>query len=264
MPFKSLILEKEDSVATLSFNRPDRLNSMTWESSKEFHEALMTVDQDPEIFVLIITGQGRGFSSGADKDLLKTLSEMETGAQFRRPLRELIQRPINLLEQMEKPVIAAVNGPAAGGGVELALACDFRIASDQARFIFTEVTFGMIPDGGGIPRLTRMLGVSKAKEIILTGQIIDGREAERIGLVNKCVPPDQLLSEAKQLARRLRECSPLAVGIAKRMIDQTVDMDLMNGLDVIGFAQIELLNTQDFKEGVKAMIEKRKPVFKGK
>jgi len=264
MSFKTLILEKEDFIATLHFNRPERLNSMTWESLEELLEALKQVNQDPEIFVLIITGQGRGFSSGADKDLLKTLSALETGAEFRRLLREKVQQPINLLEQMEKPVIAAVNGPAAGGGVELALACDFRLASPEARFIFTEVTFGMIPDGGGIPRLTRMLGISKAKELILTGQIVDGKEAERIGLVNKCVPPEQLLTEAEQLARRLRECSPLAVGVAKRMIDQTADMDLMNGLDVIGFAQIELLNSQDFQEGVKAMKEKRKPVFKGK
>ncbi len=264
MEFKNLILEKEDHVYTLSFNRPQRLNSLNRESLEEFDRALETVDQDEEGRALIITGKGRGFCAGADKDSLQSLIDIENGAQFRRLLREEAQKPLNRLEQMEKPVIAAVNGPAAGGGVELALACDFRIASEAARFIFTEVTLGIIPDGGGIPRLTRLLGVGKTKEIILTGRIIDGSEAERIGLANKCVAPDELLPAAKELARRFSACAPLAVGVAKRMIDQTVDMDLMTGLDMIGFAQVELIKTQDFQEGIKAFEEKRKPVFQGK
>ena len=264
MEFKNLILEKEDCVYTLSFNRPERLNSLSRESMEELNQALEAVDQDGEGRALIITGKGRGFCSGADKDDLLTLADFENGAQFRRFLREEAQKPLNRLEQMEKPVIAAVNGPAAGGGVELCLACDFRIASEAARFIFTEVTLGIIPDGGGIPRLTRLLGIGKVKEIILTGRSIDGSEAEHIGLVNKCVAPDDLLPAAKALARQFSGCAPLAVGAAKRMIDQTYDMDLMTGLDMIGFAQVELIRTRDLQEGIKAFEEKRKPVFQGK
>lgn len=263
MKFKTLIMEKKDSVCTIYINRPEYLNAANIEFLEELAEAVRSVSEDREIRVMILTGKGRGFSAGADKELLQHLIDFENSSDFRGFLKNEIQRYVNLLEQMEKPVIAAVNGPAAGGGVELALACDFRIASEEARFIFTEVTLGIIPDAGGIPRLTRILGCGKAKEIILTGQIIDGREAERIGLANKCVPHNQLLEEANRLAHRLAANAPLAVGAAKRMIDQTMDVDLMTGLDMVGQLQRELFKTQDCLEGVKALNEKRKPVFKG-
>lgn len=263
MKFNTLILEKEDSVCTLYLNRPKQLNSMNRESLEELAEAVKGVGEDPEIRVMILTGKGRGFCSGADKDLMQHMMGLKSGNAFRSFLRKAVQGSANLLEQIEKPVIAAVNGPAAGGGAELALACDFRIVSEEARFIFTEVMLGIIPDGGGIPRLTRLLGCGKAKEIILTGQIIDGREAERVGLANKCVPHDQLLEEAKALAHRLADNAPLAVGAAKRMIDQTMDVDLTTALDMVGFAQAELVKTQDAMEGVLALMEKRKPNFKG-
>jgi len=263
MNFKNLILEKEGVVSTLSFNRPSRLNSMTVESLEELIESLKVVSQDNKTRVLIVTGVGEGFCSGADMDFLQYLINLRNGAQFRRILRDLVQGAINSLEKLEIPVIAAVNGAAVGGGAELTLACDFRIASEKARFIFTEVKLGIIPDAGGIPRLTRLVGLGKAKEIILTGQIIEGREAEGIGLVNKCVSPNQLMAEVKQWADRLTSCSPMAMGVAKRMIDQTIDIDLMTALDMVGFAQSELLNSKDFEEGIRAFLEKRKPVFKG-
>ncbi len=263
MKFKTLILEKEDSVCTLYFDRPEHLNAIGFEGLKEIYEALKIVSEDREIRVMILTGKGRAFSVGADKELLDYLTDIKNGADFRLYLREKINKFVHLIEQMEKPVIAMVNGLAVGGGAEISLACDLRIASDETRFVFNEVTFGIIPDGGGIPRLTRLVGCGKAKEIILTGNMIDGKEAERIGLANKCVPHTQLLEEVKQMANRIAGNAPLAVGAAKRMIGLTMDVDLMTGLEMVGYAQSELLKTQDVLEGIKALKEKKKPAFKG-
>jgi enoyl-CoA hydratase len=263
MKFKNLLIKKEGFISTLYLNRPERLNSLNIESLSELIEASKIVSEDKEVRVIILTGAGEGFCSGADMDFLQYLIDLKSGPQFRRILRDLVQKAINNLEQIEKPVIAAINGAAAGGGAELALACDFRIASEKALFIFTEVKIGIIPDAGGIPRLARLLGCAKAKEIILKGQKVDGMEAERIGLVNKCVPHAQMLTEAKDLAESLMTCAPLALGVAKRIIDQTMDVDLMTALDMVGFAQSELMHTEDFQEGVKAFLEKRRPLFKG-
>jgi len=262
MEFNNLTMEKEGAICTLAFNRPERLNSVTIEMLEELITAVETVAKDSDARVLILTGSGRGFCSGADMEFVQHLMQNK-GAQFRRVLRDMVNKAVNSLEQIEKPVIAAVNGPATGGGAEFALACDFRIASENARFIFTEVKLGIIPDGGGIPRLARLLGCGKAKEIILLGRSIEGREAERIGLVNKCVSADRLMAEAKQWAEELTNCAPLAVGVAKRIIDKAMDVDVITALDMIGFAQNELLNSEDLQEGIQAFIEKRKPVFKG-
>jgi enoyl-CoA hydratase/carnithine racemase len=239
------------------------LNSLTIKLLREFIEALELASKDNEVRVIILTGMGKGFCSGADMDFLQYLIDLRSGARFRQILRDLVQKVVNGLEQTEKPIIAAINGAAAGGGAELALGCDFRVASEDAFFLFTEVKLGIIPDAGGIPRLTRLLGCAKAKEIILTGKKIGGKEAETIGLVNKCVPHEELLTEAKRLAETLITCAPLAMGVAKRIIDKAMDVDLMSALDMVGFAQSELMQTKDFQEGVKAFLEKRKALFRG-
>jgi enoyl-CoA hydratase len=262
MNFNVVKVEKAGSICTLTLNRPDHLNSTNIDMLEQLTAAIKMAGEDSDIRVVILTGEGRGFCSGADMEFVTWLLEHK-GPQFRRVLRDVVNRAVNSLEQLEKPVIAAVNGYAVGGGVEIALACDFRIASEKAVFSFSEVKVGIIPDGGGIPRLSRLLGVGKAKELILLGRSFDGREAERMGLVNRCVPHEQLETEARRWAEELTACAPLAVGMAKRLIDQTMDVDLTTALEMMGIAQQELLASEDLKVGIRAFLQKRKPVFKG-
>ena len=264
MEFKSIIMSIDGEICTITLNRPEQLNAISLEMMEELFNAVTLVAKDNNVRVLIITGEGRAFCAGADMKLLEQIIETKAGFQFRRVLRDEIQRAVNCIEHLEKPVIAAINGFATGGGAEIALACDFRISSEQARFIFTEVKIGAIPDAGGIPRLTRLLGYGKAKELIMLARSVDGREAERIGLVNKCVSHDNLIGEAGQWAEDLLKCAPLAVGAAKRVIDLAMNVDLMTALDLTGIAQNELFNSEDADEAVQAFSEKRKPVFKGK
>jgi len=262
--FKHLILERDRDILQLAFNKPQRLNSMTVESLEELIQAINLVREEKAARALIVTGKGRAFCSGADMSFIQYLQGLKTSADFRHILRDIVQKAMNCLEELEVPVIAAVNGPAVGGGAELALACDFRIASEKARFIFPEVRLGFIPDGGAIPRLVRLLGYGKAKDLIMTGRVVEAEEAERIGLVNKCVPPDELMTEALSLGNRLSECSPTALGVAKRMIDHAMDVDLATSLSVVGFAQADLLKSAAVEEGVRAFLEKRKPRFEVK
>jgi enoyl-CoA hydratase/carnithine racemase len=262
MNYDVVRVEKNGQICTLILNRPDHLNSINIDMLEQMNAAVKMVGEDRDIRVVILTGEGRGFCSGADMEFVTYLLALK-GPQFRRVLRDVVHRAVNSLEQLEKPVIAAVNGYATGGGAEIALACDFRIASEKAIFAFTEVKVGIIPDGGGIPRLARLVGIGKAKELIMIGRKVDGSEAERIGLVNKCVSHDHLMAEARQWAEELINCAPLAIGISKRIIDQAMDVDIATALDMTGFAQQELLASEDLKEGVDAFLEKRKPVFKG-
>lgn len=262
--FEHLILEKDRDIFELIFNRQQRLNSMTVKSLEELIQAINLVREDKAARALIVTGKGRAFCSGADMSFIQYLQALKTSADLRHLLRDIVQKAINCLEELEVPVIAAVNGPAVGGGAELALACDFRIAGEKARFIFPEVRLGFIPDGGAIPRLVRLLGYGKAKELILTGRVVEAEEAERIGLVNKCVSSEELMAEARRLSNQLSECSPIALGVAKRMIDHAMDIDLATSLNVVGFAQAELLKSADVEEGVRAFLEKRTPRFEVK
>lgn len=169
-----------------------------------------------------------------------------------------------LIEDFEKPVIAAVSGIALGGGCELALACDFRIASESAKFGLPEINLGGLPAGGGTQRLPRLIGVAKAKEMIMTGDSIDGREAYRIGLVNRVVPVDSLLEEAKKIAGRISEKAPLAMKMAKIAINKGIQMDLNSGLDYEAQCVTVLYKTEDRREAINAFKEKRKPLFKGR
>lgn len=259
MQFDNLILEKKDKIAVITINRAKFLNSLNRETLQELNESLEEIIKDIEIDVLIITGKGKAFIAGADISEMKDMSAIE--AQRFALLGQSIFRKIEL---MKKPVIAAVNGYALGGGCELAMSCDIRIASMEAKFGQPEVTLGVTPGFAGTQRLPRLIGRTKANELIFTGSIINAQEAERIGLVNKVVSVEELMNESLALAKKIASNGQLAVRFCKAAINMGIDIDIERGMtyeaEVFGLC----FNTHDQKEGMTAFIERRKPKFLGK
>lgn len=259
MEFKNIILEKEDYLAILYINRPIALNALNAETLYEMEAAIKDVKSDNSIKVMIITGSGeKSFVAGADINFMLPLSPAE--GRFFSDFGEKVMRQIELLE---KPVIAAVNGFALGGGCELAMSCDIRLASETAKFAQPEVGLGIIPGFGGTQRLPRLVGEGRAKELTYTADVINAQEAYRIGLVNYVYPLDQLMDEAKKLALKIAAKAPLAVGYAKHAINKglQVDIDTAMGIesDMFGLC----CATSDKAEGMGAFLEKRKPKFMG-
>jgi enoyl-CoA hydratase len=258
MTEETLILTKQEGIATLTINRPkvrNALNPPTWEA---IHRAVQDVAQDEKVQVLILTGAGEeAFAAGADVQWLRDRSMLAT-------LAGTVQRVLQSLEELWKPSIAAVNGFALGGGCELAMACDIRLASERAKLGQPEVRLGILPAGGGTQRLPRLVGVAKAKELILTGAIVDATEAERIGLVNRVVAHEALMPAAIELAEKIMRRGPLAVRLAKMAIDNGVYHGPGAGLAYEQLAQTILFATEDRIEGTSAFLEKRYPEFKGR
>ena len=247
--------KKEGRVAVFTINRPQAMNAMTPEGLSEFNKELIDFRDDPEIWVGIITGAGeKAFCAGAD--IKETLPYMAAGG----PLAPTILRGM----EITKPLIAAVNGLALGGGLEFALACDIRIAAENARFGLTEATIGLIPGWGGTQRLPRIIGTGRAAEMIFTGKIIDAAEAYRIGLVNAVVPLDKLMPTAREWAENIMKAAPLAVRAVKKAMYSGLNTTLESGLQIELELENEVTKTEDFKEGVAAFKEKRKPAYKGK
>ena len=258
--FKNIKLSVDDQVAQITVDRPERLNALNSATLEELVEAAVQVAADHEARVLIITGAGnRAFIAGADITEMAHKSVME-GLQF----AELGHRLCTLLEQMNKPVIAAINGYALGGGCEVAVACDFAYASDTATIGQPEVNLGIIPGFGGTQRLLRRIPVGMARELVISGRPIKANEALRIGLVNKVFPGDQLMRRTLAAARRIAEKGPLAVATAKRLMVTGLDLPLeaANELERRSFAS--LFDTEDQKEGMQAFLEKRAAEFKGR
>jgi enoyl-CoA hydratase len=258
MEFEHLILEREAGIGTITFNRPQVRNALNEAAWQELGRAVELLAADPAVQVVILTGAGdEAFVAGADIQWLHDRSMLST-------LDAVGQRVLAALEGMAKPSIAAVNGFALGGGCEVALACDMRIASDRAKFGQPEVRLGLLPGAGGCQRLTRLVGVAKAKELIFTGDIVDAVEAERIGMVNRIVPHADLPSAAKDLARKIMQRGPLAVRLAKVAIDAGVNLGPGAGYlsEVLG--QTVLFATEDRLEGTGAFLEKRRPDFRGR
>jgi len=226
MNFRFIQLEKEDHLAILRINRPQALNALNREVLQELEKATGFLEVDQEIMAIIITGVGqKAFVAGADIEEMKEMTPLQA-AKF----SHLGNRTFRLIEESSKVVIAAVNGYALGGGNELALACDIRLASDKARFGQPEVGLGITAGFGGTQRLARLIGVGRAKELLFTGEMIDAEEAYRIGLVNKVVPGDQLLEEAIKLANKIKRNDPLAVRLTKEAINTGLEAGLNEGL----------------------------------
>ena len=260
MEYKHLLLAKEDGIGIVTVNRPQVLNVLNTEVFSELNEMFTEIEHDSEIRVVIITGAGdRAFIAGVDIMEMKDKESVDI-SRFITIARWAGDRIYNL----SKPVIAAINGYAFGGGHELALACDLRIASEKAQFGQQEINLGIIPGGGAIPRLTQLVGMTRAKEIVFMGDVIDAQNALQMGLVNKIVPHENLMDEAKAMARKLLSKSSVALSYIKKAFNTGLNLDLAAALDLDECYFVRYFATEDQKEGMKAFTEKRKPEFKNK
>lgn len=253
MELKNVVLEKEDKIAVVTINRPNALNALNTETLKEIDCVFDDLAADDNILAIIVTGAGKAFIAGADINEMKDLNAME-GRKFGM-LGNKVFRKIELLN---KPVIAAVNGFALGGGCELSMACDIRIASSKAKFGQPETGLGITPGFGGTQRLARIVGIGMAKELIYTAEMIKADEALRIGLVNKVVEPDVLMAEAKALANKIASNAPIAVKLSKSAINRGLQCDIDTGTAYESEVFGECFSTQDQKEGMTAFVQKRK------
>lgn len=267
-PYGHVLYEVDGGIATLTLNEPAHLNPMTKGIMSDTIAALSSAHFDRNVRVVIVTGAGRAFSSGGDLNQLGPSADGATGepptAYERRSWLRRTQRMVLALRECEKPVIAAVNGVAAGGGCDIALACDIRFASDRARFGEVFARIGLFPGTGGTYLLPRVVGIAKALEMIWTGDMIDAVEAERIGLVSRVIPHDDLLAETRAFAARLAAGPPLALGLAKAAVYRGLDLDLAAAFDYAATAEAITLTSQDHREGVAAFRERRTPEFKGR
>ncbi|MEM0007803.1 MAG: enoyl-CoA hydratase-related protein [Candidatus Bathyarchaeia archaeon] len=260
MEFKYIMYEKSEGIATITINRPEALNAFNAEVVSEIMQALDDVRADENVRVVVLTGAGeKAFSAGADIKAMKGMNALKA-----RELSQMGEKLCSALENLEKPVIAAINGYALGGGLEVAMACDLRIASENARMGQTEINIGLIPGWGGTQRLTRLIGATKAKELIFTGKMIDAKTAEQLGLVNMVVPQEKFRETVRQFALELAQKAPVALKVAKALINKgsEISLDAAIALEREGFGVVA--STEDLQEGVSAFIEKRKPMFKGK
>ncbi|UCG69511.1 MAG: enoyl-CoA hydratase/isomerase family protein [Thermoplasmata archaeon] len=256
---KIVRLTKEDNIAIITMDRPEALNALNSKVLTDLWEVIQQVKNDDDIYAVIITGEGTAFVAGADIKEMITKNPIEA-----REFTYLGQNVLKELENLNRPVIAAVNGVALGGGCELALACDMILASEKARLGFPEVGLGIHPGFGGTQRLPRLIGKARAKELIFTADILGAKEAEKIGLVNRVVDHEHLLDEAKKLANKIARQAPIAIRLAKSAVNKGCEMDLDTGLAYEVESVSMAFSTKDSKEGMKAFTDRRKPEFKGK
>jgi enoyl-CoA hydratase len=259
MPFKFLTLDVEDRVATLTVNRPDKLNALNDATVAELGQAIDQIREDDSIGGVLITGAGRAFVAGADISELSGQTSASAKARARSG-QDVFRR----IETCPKPVIAVVNGFALGGGCELAMACHIRIASDAAKFGQPESKLGLLPGYGGSQRLPRLVGKGRAIQLLITGEMIDAAEAYRIGLVNKLASASDLMSAAREMMKTILANGPLAIAACIEAIDRGLDVSLDEGLILEANQFAVLAATEDMREGTRAFMEKRAPGFKGK
>lgn len=263
--FQYLLIQQDEGVVTITMNRPEVLNSFNDAMLSELTEAVETAGQDDNIRCIVLTGAGRAF--GAGQDLSAFAATDETASEPRGAVSEHLKkyhRLIHLMRETPKPIVAAIKGVAAGISCNIALACDLRIAADNARFLQAFARIGLVPDGGGGYFLSRLVGLGKALEMAMLAEEVNGPEAERIGLVNKCVPVAEFENTVQAFAHRLAHGPTRAYGLIKELMYSSVDLDLRNALTLEGHLQDLAFTSADHKEGVAAFLQKRKPNYTGK
>ena len=258
MSYQTILYEVSDRIATLTLNRPDAMNATTDEMYQELQELIPRIAADRDVACVILTGAGRGFCAGAD---LKARKDDATPLERRARHRWILKDILEPLYRLEKPVIAAVNGAAAGAGFNIALACDFIIASEQASFIQAFARVGLVPDLGGLYLLGRVIGINKAKELCFTARKVSAEEAKALGIVNHVVPHDRLLDEARAIASKITAASPTAIAMTKTLLDKSTNATIDQMLEYESYAQTIAYLTPEYEEGVLAFREKRAPDF---
>ena len=257
-------VERRETILEITLNRPQKRNAINLEMYRGFEEAIQQAERVDGVRAVLIRGAGKLFSAGIDLTTFLQLAQ-EYGENWPQRMRTItgdFQRVLNRLERLELPTIALIHGHCLGLAMELVLACDVRIAADDARLALPETRLGIIPDVGGATRLTRLIGPGRAKELILSGREIDASLAEKWGIVNRVAPPAELLAAGEEMAAEFAKAAPLAVGMAKRVIDGLFDLD--RGLQLEGWAQSQLFQSEDFQEAIQSFMIGKEPEFKGR
>lgn len=261
MPLETVLYATRDGIADVRLNRPHRLNAMVPQLMKDLHAALQAAEADATVRVVVLSGEGRAFCAGDD---LKEMAAGHGGVAEARAFVELIQQVAVDMKTMRTPIIGAVHGYAVGGGCEIALGCDLVVAAEDARFAFPESSVGQFVTGGVTHFLPRAIGLTLAKELLMTGRYFDGREAARLGLVNRAVPAGEVRAAAETLAGALMEKAPVSIGLMKVALETGVQSDLASAMALETASTITCFLTEDAKEGARAFVEKRAPRYRGR
>jgi enoyl-CoA hydratase/carnithine racemase len=263
--FETVIIKKEGHIATITMNRPDKMNALNTQMLREMVAAIDEIASNDDVRVVVLTGAGRVFCSGADiSESGKASGLSGTPVEMHHNVRNSYQKVALGLQRLDKPTIAMVNGAAVGAGCDFAFACDMRVGSEKARFRNGFVRVGLIPGGGGTWLYTRLMGLGRGLEFLFTGDFLEAEEAERIGVLNKIVPADDLERETMELAQKIANNPPLAVQMSKMMAYKALESDLEAALEQAAACQALALSSEDHREGVDAFIEKREAHFKGR
>jgi enoyl-CoA hydratase/carnithine racemase len=264
MSYEAILFDVSEHIATITLNRPERLNALSPAMREELHDAVLACATDDAVRVIVVTGAGRGFCSGGDVKAMNERNQSGASTALKETMTPARDQAVLAMRDSPKPIIAAVNGAAAGAGMNVALACDIRIAADSAKFGQTFSRRGLHPDWGGTYFLPRIVGMAKACELIFTGKMIDAPEALRLGIVTEVTAAEALMPTVRALATSIAEGPPIAIQLARRAMYRNADCGLREALEFESFAQNICRDTEDSKEGVRAFVEKRAPQFKGR